>query len=220
MPAKKYFTEAERKAANVRNTQKHRKTKKGKNTLDARSKTDKYKQQIKTSSKKYEQSPHGKKHRKEFKKSDAGKKIQHKYVTSEKGRTTKKRWKKNHPDKVKISSKKSCKKFSQSENGKKFFQNWRNTHKASIKKSNKKVSDRTIIFKGKRILLEENPRKGVCEICKRSVAKGEIKQTNMHHQYYDPKNPLAGTIELCVACHNEQRINSSFDLRRFAHPKK
>jgi len=62
-----------------------------------------------------------------------------------------------------------------------------------------------IRFKDKRLLLEANPRIGVCSNCGKSIAKGEIKKTDMHHEKYDPKNPEAHTRELCVGCHNKER---------------
>jgi len=61
-----------------------------------------------------------------------------------------------------------------------------------------------INFKGKAIFLETNPRIGTCSNCGRSIAKGEIEKTNMHHIKYDPKNPEAYTIELCTRCHSKE----------------
>ena len=51
-------------------------------------------------------------------------------------------------------------------------------------------------FKGKRIRVGLNPREGVCEMCGKVGGK-----TDMRHEYYDPVNPLANTIELCARCH-------------------
>ena len=58
-----------------------------------------------------------------------------------------------------------------------------------------------IIFKGKRICLKKDPRKGQCQRCKRKVGEG-IKRTQIHHIKYHKKYPLKDTIELCVRCHN------------------
>lgn len=53
-------------------------------------------------------------------------------------------------------------------------------------------------------------RKGVCQVCGKSVAKGEIKVTQIHHFKYAyrnetvKKNPLLAlenTIEVCYGCH-------------------
>jgi hypothetical protein len=60
------------------------------------------------------------------------------------------------------------------------------------------------------IYLPFDPRKGVCEACGKSKAKGEIKMTSLHHWKYAykaetvKKNPilvLENTTELCFACH-------------------
>jgi hypothetical protein len=60
------------------------------------------------------------------------------------------------------------------------------------------------------VYLPFDPRKGVCEGCGKSVAKGEIKCTSLHHWKYAFKpatvqaNPvlvLENTSELCFACH-------------------
>jgi len=48
----------------------------------------------------------------------------------------------------------------------------------------------------KQIVVGINPRIGVCSMC-----GDRPKKTNMHHTKYDPDNPLAYTIELCVPCH-------------------
>ena len=39
-------------------------------------------------------------------------------------------------------------------------------------------------------------RKGICSNCKKFT------RTALHHTEYDPANPLANTIEICIACHN------------------
>ncbi len=62
-----------------------------------------------------------------------------------------------------------------------------------------------IMFNGKWILLDHNPRKGICLKCKKSIANNEIKKTDMHHKKYDKANPLRYTVELCVSCHDKLR---------------
>lgn len=64
-----------------------------------------------------------------------------------------------------------------------------------------KWSPRRFNYKGQVEYAEENPRTGVCSDCGKSVSKGEIKRTNLHHIKYDDDNPLGYTIELCVSCH-------------------
>jgi hypothetical protein len=52
-----------------------------------------------------------------------------------------------------------------------------------------------ILFKGRRILLKSNPRKGFCQVC------GYAGATDMHHLEYHDDDPLQGAIELCNRCH-------------------
>lgn len=66
-----------------------------------------------------------------------------------------------------------------------------------------------IVFLGKQIQLLENPRKGICSECGKTVESGEIKYTNIHHENYYPEEPLKDTRELCVRCHNNKRIGKS-----------
>jgi len=56
----------------------------------------------------------------------------------------------------------------------------------------------------------ENPREGVCDACGRSVHKGEIKITHLHHHIYaykmntvkeDRLKALENCSELCYTCH-------------------
>ena len=58
--------------------------------------------------------------------------------------------------------------------------------------------------------LPENPRKGRCDACKRTIKAGQIKTTQLHHWYYKykpntvKKNPilaLENVSELCFRCH-------------------
>ena len=64
--------------------------------------------------------------------------------------------------------------------------------------------------KGVTVTLPFDPRKGVCDGCGKSKARGEIKITALHHWWYEfaPKtvkaNPilvLKNTSELCYYCH-------------------
>lgn len=64
--------------------------------------------------------------------------------------------------------------------------------------------------KGVTVTLPFDPRKGVCQACGKSKAKGEIKYTCLHHWRYAykpltvKKNPilvLENTSEFCFACH-------------------
>jgi len=70
----------------------------------------------------------------------------------------------------------------------------------------------SIVYQRKRIsaLLPENPRKGICRACKRSRAKGEITQTQLHHTSYAysigtvKRNPVLAfenTVETDYPCH-------------------
>ncbi len=77
----------------------------------------------------------------------------------------------------------------------------RTRYKTSHDRSNKKWHPRTIWFLGKNILLKENPRTNVCSECGRSYPEELKRQTSMHHDLYDPKNPIAHTTELCGSCH-------------------
>lgn len=54
------------------------------------------------------------------------------------------------------------------------------------------------------------PREGVCDVCTRSIAKGQINRTNLHHWKYefkhnavkkDPFKVLKNLNELCFTCH-------------------
>jgi hypothetical protein len=75
------------------------------------------------------------------------------------------------------------------------------------------TNPRRIVFKGKQIYLteiKESLRKGICSLC--GVRVGQFhpvtghycKQTHMHHLQYDPSNPLAHTIEVCIPCHKQE----------------
>lgn len=58
----------------------------------------------------------------------------------------------------------------------------------------------TIAFKGKTVLLQHDPRVGVCNWC-RAVVGIDCDRTHLHHIQYDDANPLRYTIELYPLCH-------------------
>jgi hypothetical protein len=72
------------------------------------------------------------------------------------------------------------------------------------------TNPKRLAFKGKQVFVDEAPRKGICSLC--GVRVGQFhpvtghycKQTQMHHLQYDPENPLAHTIEVCVPCHKQE----------------
>ena len=57
-----------------------------------------------------------------------------------------------------------------------------------------------IFFKGKCIHLKDNPRIGVCNLCR------YVGLTHMHHTQYHEDQPLKDTIELCASCHRKQHL--------------
>src|ERR671925_1357891 len=65
------------------------------------------------------------------------------------------------------------------------------------------INIKRILFKDKRVLLDEPPRRGICSLCGVRVGQfnpktGQFcKQTNMHHLQYDLTNPKNYTIEVC-----------------------
>jgi len=76
----------------------------------------------------------------------------------------------------------------------------------------KKLKKYGVAYQRTKILVPypRNPRRGVCQICGRSVKKREIKTTQLHHWTYAyetktvKKNPLLAlenTIEVCYGCH-------------------
>jgi len=70
-----------------------------------------------------------------------------------------------------------------------------------------KYNPRRLTYKGKVVMLKEERRIGVCNLCRAIV--GEIdaqvgmpcQRTNMHHLEYHDDNVLEDTIELCMRCH-------------------
>ena len=90
-----------------------------------------------------------------------------------------------------------CSKCYAKRNAKRYRQN----NPEKVKTADRRKQERILYFKGREIRLKYPPRRGICSKCGRSVVKGEIKKTNIHHEKYDENNPLAHTIELCVSCH-------------------
>lgn len=82
---------------------------------------------------------------------------------------------------------------------------YRRRHPEKVRMTNKRWFDRTIMYKGKSVAVKENPRKGICSLCGKSIATKEIRITHMHHygEYID-SDPLANTIELCNSCHGKE----------------
>jgi len=113
----------------------------------------------------------------------------------------KKIWSKDYYKKNTEKIKKMTKAWAESnlEKTRKYKREWGRNHPTSVKK----IQGRRITFKGKRFMLKENPRTGICSNCNKSVNNGEIKKTHMHHEKYDENNPLAHTIELCAGCHSK-----------------
>lgn len=68
-------------------------------------------------------------------------------------------------------------------------------------------------FRGKRISLSKNPRKGRCS--NQKCVKEE--STDIHHIKYHPEDPLKDTIELCNSCHMKESWKNGSKLGR---PKK
>src|SRR6188472_4051094 len=60
---------------------------------------------------------------------------------------------------------------------------------------------RRVLFRGKRVTLDANPRKGVCEIC------GKEGRTSIKYSK-DTQNPRDFTIELCISCHTKIGMRS------------
>ncbi len=79
---------------------------------------------------------------------------------------------------------------------------------------NKNYKSRRLLFQDTRLILDHNPRNGVCSKCGKkngekfinTKGKESIVQTHLHHIEYDPNNPLAHTVELCEGCHLKEGI--------------
>ena len=64
----------------------------------------------------------------------------------------------------------------------------------------------TINFKGQVVVLEEDPKIGVCNYCRR-IVPFDCSRTHIHHVEYHDDDPLRNTIESCPACHGvEHRV--------------
>jgi hypothetical protein len=62
---------------------------------------------------------------------------------------------------------------------------------------------RMINYKGIRLNVGFNLRKGICSWC--GAVKGlNCKRTNLHHIEYHNDDPLKDTVELCVSCHMKE----------------
>jgi len=87
-----------------------------------------------------------------------------------------------------------------------YHRKWKFKNPEKVKELNKKWSTihnpRRIVFKGRSVLLKENPRKGICSKC--GAVKGkDCKNTIMHHEKYIESDVLAHTVEVCTRCHNK-----------------
>ena len=69
------------------------------------------------------------------------------------------------------------------------------------KLTRKLEGQRRLSYKGKAVYLTIRPRTGICSSCGKSVHKGEINRTHMHHIQYHDEDVLKDTQELCVNCH-------------------
>ena len=69
------------------------------------------------------------------------------------------------------------------------------------KRTQRRFNLRRMFFQGKRILLKENPRTNVCEECGCRYPDDLDEQTALHHEVYDPADPLDHTKEVCRSCH-------------------
>ena len=71
-------------------------------------------------------------------------------------------------------------------------------HPISSAKHNHVKNPKRISFRNKRIVLDKDPRKGICKMC------GRRGLTHMHHYKYDRNKPEKYTIELCPSCHAKE----------------
>ena len=99
---------------------------------------------------------------------------------------------------------KSCRNSLHRNDGKKWTQNqvdkvkeWHDKHPERVKEIKKRSHEKRISFKGKRITLDAPPRTGKCNQC------GFEGQTVIHHEKYDPSDPMAHTVEMCISCHSK-----------------
>jgi hypothetical protein len=60
---------------------------------------------------------------------------------------------------------------------------------------------------GVSLWFEENPRKGICQVCGKSAITGELKFTNIHHFFYQWRpqtvkdNPSLALLNCCEVCY-------------------
>jgi len=80
---------------------------------------------------------------------------------------------------------------------------YRRRNPDKIKKLNERLNPLGIRFKSKWIYLGYNPRKNICSECGKKYPEELKIQIQLHHDKYDPKNPLAHTRELCASCHTK-----------------
>jgi hypothetical protein len=59
---------------------------------------------------------------------------------------------------------------------------------------------RRIQFRTGRIIVDRNPRVGVCNLC-RAVLPFDCRRTNMHHEEYYAEDVMKGALEICPSCH-------------------
>ena len=80
--------------------------------------------------------------------------------------------------------------------------------------------ERLMTYKGQTIILDHNPRIGVCNLCR--AISGEVdaqrdkiydKRHALHHEQYDNNDILAHTMEVCAACH--RAIENQKEVSRF-----
>ncbi len=77
-------------------------------------------------------------------------------------------------------------------------------------------SETRVRFKDKRVFTMKQIRTGICSKCGKSVAKGEIERTVLHHIKYDPNDPLKHTVELCGFCHRVEHGGGKLSMTRMA----
>ena len=80
---------------------------------------------------------------------------------------------------------------------------WRKIH-------NPRTGARRFVFGNTRPLSTFKQRTGFCSRCPRNIHDGTCKITNMHHWVYIIIIPWFGREELCVPCHNLQRIGMCY----------
>ena len=75
--------------------------------------------------------------------------------------------------------------------------------------TSQKWNPRLMKFRDKHIHVKENPRIGVCNLC-RAVVGTDCEKTSIHHLEYHDDDPLRDTIELCNSCHAKTHLTLSF----------